>query len=211
MDSPPHKQARCTISTMSPNSKPRRRESAQTKLWLLPGDHLPHHPRRHRSQQNSISKMSGRNKISRNRRRAQNGQPVGRSRTQPRPSFQNPRLRQSRNQINRRPPQLLDRLRHRPLIESRFLGRRADHHAPIAPRNQINLWSPHHMPHHFLFRHDDAQHLPLNRPSRERVRRNQPPPSASAIHHHARRKSSLVSTDAARLAVSHFHAQYLVA
>src|ERR1700723_2065865 len=90
MDSPPHKQARCTISTMSPNSKPRRRESAQTKLWLLPGDHLPHHPRRHRSQQNSISKMSGRNKISRNRRRAQNGQPVGRSRTQPRPSFQNP-------------------------------------------------------------------------------------------------------------------------
>ncbi len=62
-------------------------------LW--PGHHLSHDPRRHRRQQNSVPKMSGRHKISRRRRCAQNRQPVGRSRTQTCPCFQNPRVGQA--------------------------------------------------------------------------------------------------------------------
>jgi len=50
--------------------------------------------------------------ISRCRRRAQNRQLVGSSRTQPRPRLQNTRVSQSRHQIHRRLPQFRDRLRH---------------------------------------------------------------------------------------------------
>jgi hypothetical protein len=121
------------------------------------------------------------------------------------------RVGQFRNQINRRLPQFLDRLRHRLLVESRFFHGRPDHHAPVAARDQVNVRRAHHVAHQFLSRHGNAQHLPFDGPRREPMRPDLPRPGSGAIHHDARGKLRLVGADAGSLAGRHFHGQHLVA